>query len=460
MTVVLAATFVLTKIWKESVIKAAKKDNTHIPQIPTRIIRVVAVLLWITIVFASTAGGLIERNDLGWITIVQYPNGIVRVQTEPGYLVQLFGEVWKYPKASTCFFSADKREGSPTDESIPVNFNDGGSAKFSGSLVWNMPLARESIKLIHTKFRSAKNAELSIIMQLAKESLGISGVLVNSVESYTGGKGKFSNEFQDQLINGLYVTEPYTITEEYEEVGRDGKAFKKTKERRLQRVKLNTHEQPLRRRNTLTEYGITISQANITEIIYEKKTQEFIDSRRKQLQEIEVARADAERARYQAIAAAEQGKKEVTEKKYAQLKIKEQKVIEAEQNRDVIILEAEAKREQARRDAEAAQFEKEAAILRSEGRKQAAILEAEGRTALLKADNALDKKLAFLQEVLPAMAREWSQRPVPTFVIGESSSGTGSSTELAKTMELLNTHLVTSVAEKFGVDFNMVKTNK
>ncbi len=450
MTIFVVAVYVFTEILKHHIVKSAKELK-----LPFRTLRIVSILLWIIVIFTSMAGGLVERNDLGWIAIVQYPNGKIRIQSDPGYFVQAFGEIWKYPKASTSFFSADTREGSPTDESIPVNFNDGGSARFSGSLVWNMPTDPTKITLIHTKFRSEKSAEQSIIMQLAKEALGISGVLVNSVESYTGGKGQFSNEFQDQLINGLYVTEPYTITEEYEEVGRDGKTLKKVKERRLQRVRVNENQQPLRRKNTLLEYGITISQANITEIMYEQKTQDFIDSRRKQLQEIEVARADAERARYQAIAAAEQGKKEVTEKKYAQLKIKEQKVIEAEQKRDVIILAAEAQRESAKRDAEAAKYEKRAAILRAEGTKESAMLEAQGRKALLAADNALDKKLAFLEVVLPAIAKEWSQRPVPQITLGSGGDNSGSATELSSTMELLNTHMVSSLAEKMGVSLDI-----
>ena len=90
---------------------------------------VIGVLALLAIALVAVFN-LFDHNDVGYATVVQFPNGSVRVITEPGIFFQGFGKLTIYKTANdTLAFSKDPKEGEPGDSSIPVRFRDGGQGK-------------------------------------------------------------------------------------------------------------------------------------------------------------------------------------------------------------------------------------------------------------------------------------------------------------------------------------------
>lgn len=110
-----------------------------------------------------------------------------------------------------------------------------------------------------------------------------------------------------------------------------------------------------------------------------------------------------------------------------------------------IVVAAEAARDKARLDAEAAELEKKANIARDEG-------EAARRRLVMQADGALEKKLAAYVEAQKAWAAAFSQRPVPTMVMGGGGNSDQGTLDFSQALQLM-------VARDMGLDLGMPKNN-
>src|SRR4051794_5904784 len=84
-----------------------------------------AVTVAILIICLMGISNLVAHLDAKDVMIIQYPNGTLRVCSQPGYYTQWFGTVTKYKKRSQFWFSSMTDQGRPVDQSIPVRFNDG-----------------------------------------------------------------------------------------------------------------------------------------------------------------------------------------------------------------------------------------------------------------------------------------------------------------------------------------------
>jgi len=66
-------------------------------------------------------GGLVETNQAGYYKILQVPvSGNMKVFSNPGMFVQMFGNVWEYKVAGTYRFSSDEDNNSDSTVSPPV----------------------------------------------------------------------------------------------------------------------------------------------------------------------------------------------------------------------------------------------------------------------------------------------------------------------------------------------------
>ena len=342
----------------------------------------------IAALFVLILGGkFFEENDAGYLQVKQaFPSGELSVISTPGYFCQCLGSLTEYKQAGTYVFSDSAETKGTGGESlsgngIPVRFSDGGTAEISGSARFDVPVDELGLLRIHNKFRSYTSVANGLLKPAIREAVVLSAALMTSEESYSGGKAELSQLALDQLQNGIYLTES-------EEVDTINPITKQKTTERIVRIKVDADGNPLRKANTLSSYGIEVTQLFFPDdFAYEKKILEQIGNVRDTQMAQATAFAEAETAVQNEKTAAAKGRAAVAEARAAAEVEKQKAVTAAEQARDVAVLAANSRKQVAIEDSLAAAAEKKANILRGEG-------EATRKKLVMAADGALEKKLA------------------------------------------------------------------
>ena len=129
---------------------------------------------------------MFDHNDVGYATVVQFPNGSVRVITEPGIFLQGFGKLTIYKTANdTLAFSKVPDEGAPGDTSIPVRFRDGGQGRVTIDVTFKLPEDKESLSRIHTDWHSYEQLERGLVRPQVNNVIQLTATKLSSEESYT-----------------------------------------------------------------------------------------------------------------------------------------------------------------------------------------------------------------------------------------------------------------------------------
>jgi regulator of protease activity HflC (stomatin/prohibitin superfamily) len=369
-----------------------------------------AILALLGVIFA---GKIFEENQAGFIQVKQaFPSGELSVITDPGYFCQCFGTLTEYKHAGTYAFSDNASEsGGGTDDaslvgnSIPVRFSDGGQAKIAGSARFDVPVDNPGLLKIHNKFRSYSSIANGLLKPAIREAVVLSAALMTAEESYSGGKAQLSEYALDQLQNGVYLTES-------EEVETKDPITGKSKTVRVVQIRTKANGTPLRKPNTLDQYGIEVTQLFFPDDFnYEDGIRDQISKVRDAQMKATAAFAEAEAAAQDEKTAEAKGRANVAQAKAAAEVEKQKAVTAAEQARDVAVLAAESRKRVADEDKQAAGFEKQANILRGEG-------EAARKKLVYAADGALAQRLDAFVKSQEAWAKAHAERAVPTTVFG------------------------------------------
>lgn len=374
---------------------------------------------------------MFEILDAGEIMVIQYPNGKLEAMTEPGFYNQWFGSVTKYPRREQYSFNiSPQANNTQLDHSLRISFNDGGSAMISGVVSWEMPKVPEMILRIHKEFHSTAGIDQQLVRPALENALFFSGPLMSSTESSAERRAELLQFINDQLQNGIYLTQRKTkqvtdpITGQSKEIVAgdivtDEKGF-------VRRVA----ESPL------TSFGIKMFPATVNRIKYDDVVQNQINDRQKQITEVQTAIAQAKKAEQKAITVTKEGEASAAEAKWKQEVIKATEVTKAEQEVKVAELN----------------------VRTAEARKTASRLEGEGegakRAAIMAADGGLDKKLAAYVEVSKAYADAMKTgKMVPEISMG-GNSGNGV-TNASSMIDLLTI----KAAKDLSLDMGISGTN-
>ncbi len=376
-----------------------KKLNSK--QIGLIIVSVIAFLVLI-----SSASNLIEGVDAGEIVVIQDPiDGDLHVYKTAGLVWQSWGTVTKYTKEEQYWFSSDENEGSRDDAAINIRFNDGGSAKISGSVRWQMPTNDDNIVKLHSVFGSQAAIEHALMKQVVTKSVYLSGPLLSSRESFSEKRPDLIRFIEDQITLGIYKTETYDI-ETVDPISGSTKHVTKV------RPVIDSTTMLIKRqdRSPLEIHGITIYNLTLNKMIYEDEVLKQIQDQRKAIMDVQTSIANVKKAEQDAIFAEQNGIKEAATAKWKQEVLKAEAITKAEQQRDVAKLSMEA-----------AEFYKKEQILKGEG-------EGAYKRLVMQADGALEQKLAAYIKVSEYYANAMSSYKgawVPTTVMGNSQGGNG-----------------------------------
>lgn len=292
----------------------------------------------------SAGRQLFSTNDAGYYQVKQAAlSGTMSVHSEAGTFLRLFGNVTTYQLSDMHYFSKNDNDGGNTvdEQAIKIRFNDGGTAEVTGGIKFRLPSDPVKQLLIHNDFKTFERLKHDLIRQTVAESLMQTATLMRAEESYSTRRAEFADVAESQVVTGIYETE----TREFKEKDADGNEFVV----REVSIKKNKDGQPIIRKDSaLARYGIEVIQFVIKDIDFDPTIDALISKKKEAEQMKVVAKANAEKAKQDAITAREQGNAKIAVEKANQEveKIKETTI--AQKNLEV----SQLQRKQAEQDAQ------------------------------------------------------------------------------------------------------------
>jgi regulator of protease activity HflC (stomatin/prohibitin superfamily) len=396
---------------------------------------------------SALSSSLFYNNDASHILVKQSFNGTMSCDFDAGSMKWLwFGSVTRYQRQDQFSFSALKDQGSVEDQSLPTRFNDGADSTVSGTVLWEMPTDCPTVLKLHAKFPTQRDIDQKLIRTVMQKSVFTAGPFMSSTESYAARRNEFLQRVEEQIVDGVYVTE--TVTEmQKDPISGQMQAVAVIKLKKDEKGNLiHAADSPLK------DYNITISNLSINHIGYPDRIEAQIKQQQEAVAQVQIQQAQAKQAEQRAITAAKEGEADAAKAKWEKEVIKIQAVTGAQQaaetqkidaDRDATVAKIQADKEAtvakigAERDLQVAQLgvqtaeqNKEAAILRGEG-------EAKARQLILAADGALKIKGDLWLESQKAWAQAFSSYKgnlVPQVVQGGNGSGTVSAGDSAQNL--------------------------
>lgn len=306
------------------------------------------------------------------IVINQYPiSGKMEYWTTPGFKWQMFGRTTEYFKTQQFWFGGKDVDGESHGTPIKVIFNDASVGYIYGSLRVILPTDTQNLQKIQTAYAGMDRLMNDLVAQNVVKVIYSSGPLMSAFESYAEKKNDMVFYITDQLTNGVYKT----TTREIEVVDTFTGEVKKTKIASLVPSEDAPNGYVRSEKSPFTSYGIQIDQVSITEITYDDKVNQQIQTQQQANMSIQTKKAEALAAQQDAIKAEAEGKAAAAKAKWEQEKIKATEVTKAEQEKEVSRLAAEK-----------AEWDKKRII--AEGQAEAAANEAKVKAGLTPQERA------------------------------------------------------------------------
>lgn len=356
----------------------------------------------------------IGYNTGGYRTVIESrATGSLSVKFSNGFYFTLFGKTTEYPDIMTVSFTKDETSSTVDIEPITIRFNDATSATATGVTKFMLPKSDSLMIQLHRDYRNVDNLAITGFKPFVMECLKNSSQLMSSEMHYLGGRSTMSQYFQDQLEDGVYILE----TEE--KVIRDSveKENKRVYLTKIAKTKTGGFE---RKRSMLTQYGIGISDAVISDVDYEERVDNLLGLKIDATSKTSISKQELMKAQQEALTEEAKGKKLLVETEYKELQNQKTQVIQAETSVKLAQQEVQLQEQEKLK----AQKSYEASIFEAKKTKELAEAEAFAKKAVMVADGALEKRLAAIVEINKAYAEALGKQPlVPTTFIGGGANG-------------------------------------
>lgn len=282
------------------------------------------------LVLLAFSGKIFENNDGGIYQVKQSLSGDMTVRFEPGLYFQGLATLTDY-KASD-FLEFGKTEGA--EEPITVRFQDGGTAKVSGSVKIRLSNKESTMLTIHKEFRMQDALRNTLVKPTFVEAIQQTAALMKSEESYSSRRSEFASLLEEQVRRGIFETE----AREVKEKDMDGNEFNDVNI--VVKVDKNGHNM-IRKTSPLIGYGVEVIQVIIKDIDYDDTIDALIAKKKEAEQQRVVAKANAEKSKQDTITARERANADVAIAKGAEEVEKIKAVTQAEKEKAVAILSAQ-----------------------------------------------------------------------------------------------------------------------
>ena len=396
----------------------------------------------------------------GYVYHVRTLMGNEEVVSDVGYQFYLFGRWNSWKRALTVqavrggseTLDYVEVESSETSAALPpqnIMFLDQVDANAQATVRFTIPTDKESFLHLAHEYRTPENLLRTALIPAFKETLQANASLMSAEEYYSGGRTEFNTEFENQMINGIYIVRREEVSQkrvgeikgsanvamgtDQQDYGDDSKVVfvvrKMTDEAGI----------PLRKSQRFIDYGVTVVEARVTQMDPNQRFVERMQLKQKASADRAIAREQRVQEEEQRLLAIARGEREVAERQ-AKAKVDQiQRTTEAETEKQLAITQAQKQKEQSEIEKETAQIQLEKARIEAETRRTLADAEAYQKKAVLQADNALAQKLDAEIEIQKIWAQAFANRKVPQYVFGGGDGGTptGSDGETRAFMQML-----------------------
>ncbi len=381
----------------------------------------------------------IGYNTGGYRTVIESRvSGGIDVKFTNGFYFTLFGKTTEYPDIMTVSFTKDETSSTVDIEPIGIRFNDATSATATGVVKFMLPKSDSLMVKMHKDYRNVDNLAITGFKPFVMECLKNSSQLMSSEMHYLGGRSTMSQYFQDQLEDGVYILQ----TEE--KVVRDS-VEKENKRVYLTKISKTKNGSIDRKKTMLTQYGIGITDAVISDVDYEERVDTLLGLKIDATSKTSISKQELMKAQQEALTEEAKGKKLLVETEYKELQNQKTQVIQAETE----VKLAEQKVRLAEQDKLKQKAEFEASIFEAKKTKELADGEAYAKKAVMVADGALTQRLAAVVEINKNYAEALGKQPiVPSIMIGGGNGGAVPSSTTLVDMLMIKT------AKDLAVDLN------
>lgn len=374
--------------------------------------------------------GAFEDCDKSKIYVNQYPyTGNYAVWINGGLQQQWWGNIYEYHKTSQVEFTGVEKneEGYVAVGDNPgaaVTFNDKGKGFIIGSLRVVLPTDANHMSKIQQDFGSEQALISALIRPTLYKVVTSCGPLMSSLESVSETRTDLIQYITDQLNDGVYKTKMHKLTVINELTG-DSDIVAKAE------LIIDSNAPGGYKRQEVSpfsQYGIVCNLVSITDIKYDKMTQDQIDAQKAANLAQVTSKTKSLEAIQKTILVTEQGKQAAETAKWEQEKEKAKAVTKAEQEFEVARLEAARAEEVAKR-------------VKAEGEAKAAAnraLVSAGLTPLERATIEKETAIGIAHELAQSQVR-W----VPEIIMG-NGNGSGSA------MDAVGLNMLMQVVEKMN----------
>lgn len=301
------------------------------------------VIAAVALFFIILSAKMFEDASKSKNYVCQMPiTGNYHVWTDGGLQWQGFGNVESYNKTSQVEFSELKKDENGyvavgANPAAALTFNDKGRGMIVGSFRVVLPLDKQNMEKIQRDFGS----EAALINNLVRPTLykvvTACGPLMSSLESVSETRTDLIFYITDQLNNGVYKTRSVK-----EEVINDLTGDKEIRVRSEIMLDGNAAGGYLRQEvSPFSMYGITCGLVSISDIKYDRATQDQIDAQKAANLAVITAKTKSLEAIQRTVQITEEGKATAEKAKWEQEREKAVAVTKAEQEREVAKLAAE-----------------------------------------------------------------------------------------------------------------------
>ena len=388
---------------------------------------VVAIIaLFVTLFVLS---GAMEDCDKSKNYVCQYPvTGTYAVWTEGGAHGQWWGNVYEYSKTTQVEFTGVEKndEGyvaAGPNPGAAVTFNDRGRGFIIGSLRVVLPRDFEHMAKIQQDFGSEEALISTLIKPTLYKVVTSCGPLMSSLESVSETRTDLIQYITEQLNDGVFKTKINKVKVTNELTG-DTETVAKAE------ILVDRNGNYMRQeKSPFQQYGVTCNLVSITDIKYDKATQDQIDAQKQANLAVVTAKTKSLEAIQKTVLITEQGKAEAEKAKWEQEKEKAVAVTKAQQEFEVAKLEAAKAEEVARK-------------VKAEGEAKAA-----ANRALVAAGLTPERAAEIKKETMIGIAREFANAKtdiVPKIMV---SGGNGSGND---PMQAVGYSMLIQILEKMN----------
>ena len=339
-------------------------------------------------VLSFILSGIMEDCDKSKNYVCQYPvTGTYAVWTEGGANMQWWGNVYEYSKTTQVEFTGVEKNddgyvAAGPNPGAAVTFNDRGRGFIIGSLRVVLPRDFEHMAKIQQDFGSEEALISTLIKPTLYKVVTSCGPLMSSLESVSETRTDLIQYITEQLNDGVFKTKINKVKTTNELTG-DTETVAKAE------ILVDRNGNYMRQENSpFQQYGVSCNLVSITDIKYDRATQEQIDAQKAANLAVVTAKTKSLEAIQKTVLITEQGKADAEKAKWEQEKIKAVEVTKAQQEYEVAKLAAAKAEEVARK-------------VRAEGEAKAA-----ANRALVSAGATPEQLLAMKKETMIGIAHE------------------------------------------------------